>query len=128
MATIEDAARVALGLPGVSEGSRYGNRAWAVGKKTFAWQRPFSKADLKRFGDETPPPGPILAVTVEDLGEKAAALEAHPGVFFTIPHFDNFAALLIQLDAVSPAVLTEAITDAWLVVAPADLSAPYLRG
>ena len=43
------------------------------------------------------PDGPILAVRVEDLGEKEAVLAAHPKAFFTIPHFDGYAAVLIQL-------------------------------
>ena len=50
-------------LPEVTEGARHGNRTWFIGKKGFAWQRPFSKADIKRFGDETPPGGLILAVS-----------------------------------------------------------------
>src|SRR6266481_1328873 len=96
-ATIEDAARVAVELPGVSEGERHGNRTWSVNGKGFAWERPFSKADVKRFGDTAPPEGPILAVRVSDLVEKEAVLAAHPTAFFTIPHFDGYAAVLIQL-------------------------------
>ncbi len=47
---------------GVVEGERYGNRAWSVSGKAFAWERPFSKADIRRFGDASPPDGrPNLA-------------------------------------------------------------------
>jgi hypothetical protein len=41
MATLDDAARIALALPGVEEGERWGNCTWAVGGKAFAWERPF---------------------------------------------------------------------------------------
>lgn len=47
MATLDDAARLALALPEVSEGERYGMRTWSVASKPFAWERPFSKADLR---------------------------------------------------------------------------------
>ena len=126
MASFDDVAAVALGLPEVTEGERRGQRTWLVAGKAFAWERPFSKADLRRFGDETPPPGPILAVRVEDLGEKEAVLAAQPGAFFTIPHFDGYAAVLIELDRVAGPALREAITDGWLAMAPAGLARQYL--
>lgn len=127
MATLDDAARVALELPEVTEGERHGNRTWFVAGKAFAWERPFSKADLRRFGDQTPPAGPILAARVEDLGEKEAVLAAQPRACFTIPHFDGYAAVLIQLRKVSQKALRDALVDGWLACAPPKLAEQFLE-
>ncbi|RZT26525.1 hypothetical protein EV649_0270 [Kribbella sp. VKM Ac-2569] len=119
--------RVVSGLPGTEEATRHGMRTWKVGGKAYAWERPFSKADLRRFGDETPPGGPIVALVVEDLAEKEAVLQSRAGDgFFTIPHFNGYAAVLVQLDEVSETVLEEALLDAWLVHAPADVAKAHL--
>ena len=127
MATVEDAARMATDLPEVTVGERHGNRTWFVAGKAFAWERPFSKADIGRFGEQTPPDGPILAVRVADLGEKEAILAAGLDGFFTIPHFDGYAAVLIRLEAVDEHNLREAIVDGWVACAPPALAAPYLE-
>ncbi len=126
MATIDDVAAMARELPEVIEGERHGSRTWFVAKKAFAWERPFSKADIRRFAEVAPPEGPILAVRVGDLGEKEALLAANPGAFFTIPHFDGYSAILIQLRKVSAKALREAVTDGWLACAPPLLADRYL--
>jgi hypothetical protein len=122
MATLDDVTRIASDLPEVTEGERYGNRTWLVAGKAFAWDRPFSKADIRRFGDQTPPDGPILAVRVEDLSEKEAVLAANLDTFFTIPHFDGYSAVLIKLTEVSARALRDALTDGWLACAPPALA------
>ncbi len=127
MVSLDDVARFALDLPEVTEGSRHGNRTWLVDGKGFAWDRPFSKADIRRFGTDTPPPGPILATRVEDLVEKEAVLAANPRAFFTIPHFDGYAAVLIQLKAATRPAVREAVLDGWLACAPPRLMQAYLE-
>jgi len=124
-ATLEDAIAIATELPETNEGTSYRRRTWFVGKQHFMWERPFSKADLKRFGDATPPDGPILAVRVEDLGEKEAILAEGRKGFFTIPHFDGYPAVLIQLKVVGKRALRDAIVDAWLAAAPPNLTEQY---
>ena len=121
--TFDDVHALASSLPGVTVGTKWGNRTWMVEGKGFAWQRPFSKADLKRFGDEPPPTGEILAVRVESLDAKDALLAIEPPGFFTIPHFQGYAAVLIALRQARAKDVRAAIQDAFRAVA-GSLPAP----
>jgi hypothetical protein len=127
MAGLEDVERLVALLPEVSDGVRYGHRTWVVGGKVFAWERPFSKADVKRFGDDPVPEGPILALVTDGLEDKESLLQAHPDHLFTIPHLDGYPAVLLHLASASEDDLREALLDAWLVHAPEDVARSHLQ-
>jgi hypothetical protein len=127
MATRQDVDRIMGELPEVAEGEHHGHVTWSVRGKGIAWLRSFSKADLKRFGDAPIPSLPIVAVRVDDLGEKEAVLAlGHKGVF-TIPHFDGYAAVLIELRMVAMRPLRTTIVDGWAACAPAPLVDEHRR-
>jgi len=125
-ATLDDVERFALALPDVTEGERHGYRTWSVNGKGFAWERPYTKADLKRFGDTTPPRQPVVAVRTDDMVEKQAVLQAGiPGVF-DMEHFEGYPAVLIELRAIGKRPLKELLVDGWLACAPPALAESYL--
>ena len=73
------------------------------------------------------PVGPILGARVEHLGAKEALLADDTGVYFTTPHFDGYAAILIRLDEIGIEELEEVIVEAWLVQAPKRLTKEYAQ-
>jgi hypothetical protein len=54
-------------------------------------------------------------------------LTANPAAFFTIPHFDGYAAVLIQLNKVTTEAVEEALVDGWLTCAPPKVADQYLK-
>lgn len=125
MATWDDVRRIALALPKTSERQSHGHPAWRVKDKLFVWDRPLRRSDLEALGDDAPQ-GPILGVRVEHLVAKDALLADNPDVFFTTPHFDGHASVLVQLDRISLEELNEVIVEAWLVRAPQPLAEQYI--
>ena len=121
MATWDDVRRIALGLPETSERLSRGLRQWSVRDRSFVWERPLRRADLEALGDDAPD-GPILGAHVEHVGAKEALLATDPGVFFTTPHFDGYAAVLVRLERIAADDLAELIGEAWLARAPKRLA------
>jgi hypothetical protein len=126
MASWEDVRRLALAMPEAEEHVSYGSPSWRVRKKAFVWERPLRKTDLEALGDAAPD-GPILAAWIEHLGAKEAMVRSEPGVFFTTPHFDGYAIVLVRLAEIALDELEEVIAEAWLRRAPKRLAREYLE-
>jgi len=125
MANWDDVDRLARALPAVDEGTSYGDRAWKVKGKAFAWERPLRRSDLEALGDAAPD-GPILGARVEHVGAKEALLADDPAVFFTTPHFDGYPAILVRLGEIELPELEELLAEAWLTRAPKRLAEAFL--
>jgi hypothetical protein len=130
MASWEDVATISLGLPEVAEEPVFGNRAWKVRKKLFAWERPLRAKEVEQLGGLEPegaaPDGEILGVRVPDEEAKAALLASEPEIYFTTPHFDGHPSVLVRLERIPRPDLEEALVEAWLSRAPKRVAAAYL--
>ena len=113
MADWETVREVAGALPGAEESTTYGQPAFKVGGKLFAWISPDRHADG------------ALAVRV-DLEEKPLAIAADPDRFFETAHYEGQPILLIRLEKVGQAELEERIEESWLLRAPKRLADAYL--
>jgi hypothetical protein len=125
MASWDDVAAIALALPEVAEEPTFGNRAWKVRKKLFAWERPLRPKEIEHLG-EAAPDGAILGVRVPDEEAKLAMIESEPEIYFTTPHFDGYPSVLVLLERIPRPDLEEAIVEAWLCRAPKRVAAKYL--
>jgi len=130
MPTLDDVRTIALGFPETFEkadGAR-GGRSWRTAGGLFVWERGPSKSDLAKLAElgRSWPDGPVIGVRTEGIEGKDALLGSFPDVFFTIPHFDGYPAVLVRLDAIDLEQLREVVTDAWLVKAPKRLAKDWL--
>jgi hypothetical protein len=126
MATQDDVRRIALSLPGTSEGTdRFAFSVENAGKqKGFAWVW----MERRKTGQPRVPRPDVLAIRVKDQAEKAALLAGDPERFFSEPHYDGFPAVLVRLPKLTRAQLQKLLEDAWRCQAPRALSADGARG
>jgi hypothetical protein len=108
-----DVVAAGRGLPEVEEGTWFRTPALKVRKKSFC--------RMKEDGE-------TLVIRVVDLEDKQALLRARPDVFFTTPHYDGYAYVLVRLAEVDLAALRELVEDAWRLKAPKRLLASYDAG
>lgn len=125
-ASLDDVRRLALALPDTSERVSRGQLRWEVRGRLFVWERPLRDSDLRALGSRAPE-GPILGARVEHLGAKEALVTDPSGVFFTTPHFEGYAAVLIRLDRIAHEELAEVVVDAWLARAPVRVARAYVE-
>ena len=93
MATQDDVARLALALPGVAQDGS----AFRVDGKLLAW--PW----LERVHPKRPrlPNPEVVVVPVANEARKFELVATEPDVFFTEPHFNGYAAVMVRLPVVS---------------------------
>src|SRR5512142_2746153 len=115
MADADDVRRLAMALPGVEEIDSDGFD-FRVGGKGFVWSYPERTPGRPRVIRTD-----VAVLYVGDEGEKQALLLGEPGLFFTTPGYDGLPLVMVRLPEVSVERLTELVTDAWRMRAPAEL-------
>jgi hypothetical protein len=115
MSDADDVRRLALSLPHVAEVDSDGFD-FRVGNKGFIWSYPERLPGKPRVIRTD-----IAVLFVGDEAEKQALVLGEPDLFFTTPGYEGFPLVMVRLSAVSMERLTELVTDAWRMRAPADL-------
>jgi hypothetical protein len=126
MARKSDVRRIALELPGTSEGEDH----FAFSVRRGAKQKGFCWTWNERAlpgGPRVPNPG-VLAVRVANLTEKEMLLASDEDRFTTEPHYNGFPAVLVRLAAIQVVELEKLLTDAWRCVAPRALVKAFDEG
>ena len=116
MAAADDVRRLALALPGVEEIASDGFD-FRVGNKGFVWSYPERNPGQRRVIRTD-----VAVLFVGDEAEKQALLLGEPDLFFTAPGYEETPLVLLRLAAVDEGRLSELVTDAWRMRAPADLA------
>ena len=105
-----DVRELALALPETTERPSYGTPGFRVKDKLFA-----------RIREE----GDVLVLWCENLDEKEFLLGAEPDKFFTTPHYDGHAMVLVRLPAIDREELGELLAGSWRLRAPKRLVARF---
>jgi len=119
--TRDDVDALALALPEVTREGTPEHPAYAVrGKKFLMWRGPRKDAVDPDTGERLPD---VIAIAVPGADDKEALLQSGPP-WFTTPHFDGYAYVLVRerdLPHLDDVELAEVITDAWASRAPKRL-------
>lgn len=94
-----------------------------VDGKHFAWAW-LERVDPKKARVEN---RRVLVVRVAGDIDKQMLLAMDRKAFFTEPHYDGYAAVLIRLAEIDRPRLKELITNAWRLRAPAEVGADATR-
>ena len=126
-ATAADLDEIAGALPQTELGISWGDRpTWKVAGKGFLLRRAPRKDAIDPVSGEMFQD--LIVIMTADAEEKAALVDDDRLPFFTIDHFRNFSAVLVQesrLGELEFDELAEVITEAWAAKAPKRLAAEY---
>ncbi|MFJ6150943.1 MmcQ/YjbR family DNA-binding protein [Micromonospora profundi] len=117
MADADDVRRLALALPHVVEVDSAGFD-FRVADKGFVWSYPERRPGKPRLIRTD-----VAVLFVGDEAEKQALLLGEPYLFFTAPGYEGLPLVLLRLPEVGVERLSELVTDAWRMRAPAALVA-----
>jgi hypothetical protein len=121
VATLADLDRLALALPETAkEHDDEGRPSYVVGGRWFCFHRAPRKD--APFDD-------VLAFRTTDLETKELVLADPRGIWFTTPHWNGYAGVLLRipdLARLSEDELREAVEEAWLAKAPKRLAKAWL--
>ena len=127
----EDVDEICAALPSTEFGTSWGDvPTWLVpagdkGRGFVLYRPPHPSAVDAVSGEQY---DDLLVIRTADAGDKAALVE-DDSPFFTIDHFRNFNAVLLQqsrLGELTLEELTEVVHEAWLAVAPKRLCREFL--
>jgi hypothetical protein len=133
-ATPEDVDEICGSLPETELGTSWGDvPTWKVptgakGKGFLLYRHPHKTAVDPETGEMY---DDLLVIITPTEVEKQALVEDASTPFFTIDHFRNYHAVLVQqsrLGEIDVDELREVLTDAWLAVAPKSLAKRFLAG
>jgi hypothetical protein len=128
VATMADLDQLALAMPQVTkEMSEDGRPSYSVHGKSFCFHRSRRPDALdpetrERLDD-------VLVFRVDDLDVKELLLADDRGVFFTTPHWDGYAAVLVRipnLGRLERDELRDLVVDAWLTRAQKRVAKAWL--
>ncbi len=128
----DDVDEICAALPSTEFGTSWGDvPTWKVppgekGRGFLLYRHPHPTAVDPQTGMQY---DDLLVIRTANPADKAALVEDESTPFFTIDHFRNFNAVLVQqsrLGELSRDELTEVIQEAWLAVAPKRLVKEFL--
>lgn len=129
MTTMADLDELALSLPQVTkEVSEDGRPAYLVHGKLFCLHRRRRPDAIDpRTGERL---DDVLMFRVADEGVKELMVADERGVFFTTPHFDGYAAVLLRMPDLAQVDLEELhdlVAEAWLTRAQKRVAKAWLE-
>jgi hypothetical protein len=111
--TWEEVRAIALGFPGVEEGTSYGTPGFKVKGKFLTRLRPEDDS---------------LVLVDVGFDEREMLMEAEPQTFHITPHYQNYPSVLARIESVDPGTLRNLFERRWRNVAPKRLVKAYDAG
>jgi hypothetical protein len=129
VATMADLDELALAMPEATKDVEEGRPTYKVHEKMFCFHRRRRKDAVDpETGEQL---DDVLAFRVADLGVKEMLVADARGIYFTTPHWNGYAAVLMRirdLGRIDRDELRDLVEEAWLTRAQKRLAKAWLAG